>query len=224
MSTEKSITDKTVPDLKNAAKFEFITGPREGATVPVDRQSFFIGRSKNNNLILTDRTVSRKHAVLNFLDGQFILSDLDSFWGVHVNGERIKEMPIRTGDIIKFGHVKVRFVSGEAPALSGHKRPRNLRLLWPILAALAAVVVLVIYLAGGGKKNVGNETPREIEYNYQQGIRAYNVDKNIDSARAYWERVIELDPQKKTPQSRKAMILLKNLTGDAGGQERPVDQ
>jgi pSer/pThr/pTyr-binding forkhead associated (FHA) protein len=217
--SEKSITDRTAPDLDDAARFEFVSGPRKGASVAIDRQIFFIGRSRNNNLILTDRSVSRKHAVLNYLDGHFVLSDLDSYWGVHLNGKRVREAQLEDGDLIKFGVIEVKFRAGVAPSQGGATVKGGRRLLVPILTVSALVLIVILYFTLSGKKSTSKDVSREIEFNYEQGIKAYNVEKNPSKARMYWQKVLDLDPQKSTPQARKAMNLLGNLSDNTGGQE-----
>ncbi len=92
MPTEKSITEKNEELIDRNARFRFLIGRKAGKEVPIKREAFFIGRGPNNNLILEDRSVSRKHAVLNYMDGRFILSDLKSTKGVIVNGQKAGEI------------------------------------------------------------------------------------------------------------------------------------
>ena len=68
------------------AYLEVLNGPEVGQKTPISQETFFIGRDPNNHLVLSDRTVSRKHAVINQLDGKFIVSDLKSLKGLLVNG------------------------------------------------------------------------------------------------------------------------------------------
>jgi hypothetical protein len=71
--------------------------------------AFALGRSANCNRIFSDRTVSRRHAQLRWVNGGWVLSDLDSMNGTWVNGWRIKEAWIRDGDRLQLGRVEVRF-------------------------------------------------------------------------------------------------------------------
>jgi len=53
----------------------------------------YIGRSLDNDIVLEDPTVSRKHAVLKVFDNNSIfLNDLDSSNGTFINSERITEL------------------------------------------------------------------------------------------------------------------------------------
>jgi hypothetical protein len=83
----------------------------------------------------------------------------------------------------------------------------------------ALVLIVILYFTLSGKKSTSKDVSREIEFNYEQGIKAYNVEKNPSKARMYWQKVLDLDPQKSTPQARKAMNLLGNLSDNTGGQE-----
>jgi pSer/pThr/pTyr-binding forkhead associated (FHA) protein len=67
-----------------------------------------IGRSSSCQLVLSDDTVSRRHAEL-FLDGgRWILRDLGSSNGTWVNGRRVVEAEVRTGDVVHFGGCRLR--------------------------------------------------------------------------------------------------------------------
>lgn len=69
------------------AILEILNGPEAGAKTKIQTETFFIGRDPNNHLALSDRTVSRKHAVINHLEGKYVISDLKSLKGVLINGE-----------------------------------------------------------------------------------------------------------------------------------------
>jgi hypothetical protein len=69
-------------------------------------QSFFIGRDQSNQIILNDNMVSRRHAQLTLLDnGLVMIKDLGSSNGTYVNGKKITETYLSTGDIVKCGPV-----------------------------------------------------------------------------------------------------------------------
>src|SRR5579875_849630 len=63
-----------------------------------------IGRTNGNDLVISGRTVSRRHARLWFQDGHWFLEDLQSANGTLVNNVRIYQPRIlNDGDIISFG-------------------------------------------------------------------------------------------------------------------------
>jgi len=60
-----------------------------------------IGRLDNNDIILDDYKVSREHAVLKFVNDEFMLVDLASTHGTYVNDERIDRSTVQFGDMIR---------------------------------------------------------------------------------------------------------------------------
>lgn len=212
MPTEKSITEKNEELIDRNARFRFLVGRNAGKEISIKREAFFIGRGPNNNLVLEDRSVSRKHAVLNYMDGHFILSDLKSTKGVIVNGQKASEIILQNRDRIKMGGEVIEFLEGEPsiPIKTGGKKKAVM--LVAVVLFVVIVIASVIFF-WGGKKDTGLELERlrEIEFNYSQGIDAYNLEKNVESARTYWQRVLELDPESKTVQARNARKLLNNL-------------
>jgi hypothetical protein len=70
---------------------------------------FTIGRDRHMSLPILSRTVSRNHARINFRNGVYTISDLDSKSGVVVNDRKVTMTVMRHGDVIQIGHVKFRF-------------------------------------------------------------------------------------------------------------------
>jgi serine/threonine protein kinase len=69
-----------------------------------------IGRTNGNDLVISGRTVSRRHARLLFKDGHWYLEDLQSVNGTMVNNVRIyNPVLLNDGDTINFGDEKVIF-------------------------------------------------------------------------------------------------------------------
>lgn len=69
-----------------------------------------VGRTNGNDLIISGRTVSRRHARLWFDNGQWFLQDLGSANGTMVNNMRIfQPVALKDGDIINFGDEVVLF-------------------------------------------------------------------------------------------------------------------
>jgi hypothetical protein len=77
--------------------------------MPIASAVVTIGRELDNDIILDDKHVSRKHAQLRRRYGQYILYDLDSTGGTTVNGRPIREAPLQPGDLIVFAGVRLRF-------------------------------------------------------------------------------------------------------------------
>ena len=73
-----------------------------------DVVSITIGRSKENDIVIADNTVSRKHAIaeVRYYD-DILLIDQDSGNGTFQNDNRIKRVKISAGDDIRFGDFTV---------------------------------------------------------------------------------------------------------------------
>ena len=72
-----------------------------------------IGRALDNDLIIEDSRVSRHHAQLRRRYGRYVLYDLGSSGGTHINGYPVEECVLQSGDVISFAGVQVIF--GEDP-------------------------------------------------------------------------------------------------------------
>lgn len=72
---------------------------------PLDRAVINIGRRSDNQLVLSDPRVSRSHAQIRAVRGQYILFDLNSTGGTMVNGRRIHQCALKPGDVISLSGV-----------------------------------------------------------------------------------------------------------------------
>ncbi len=73
------------------------------------RFPFVIGRSNANDLVVIDKEVSRRHALIDCIGGIYVVEDLNSKNGILVNQKRRARALLRSGDIISFGQVDVVF-------------------------------------------------------------------------------------------------------------------
>lgn len=81
-------------------------GPLAGRLIPVERSPFTIGRSPENDLVVPEAAVSRRHARLENRRGRWFLLDLDSANGTFVNRQRVsasQPVPLNSGDVIAMG-------------------------------------------------------------------------------------------------------------------------
>lgn len=85
-----------------------------------------IGRHPNNTIQVLDRIVSKEHCHVDFVGGRYVLRDLGSLNGTYVNGERVSERPLYTGDEITMGSTRILvFVdyAGESPRAAAAPKP-----------------------------------------------------------------------------------------------------
>lgn len=78
--------------------------------VPIGSTNVRIGRHKDNDIILQNKTVHRQHAVLHMTsDKRFSIRDLGGENGTMVNGQRCNQKDLGDGDMIELGEVRLRF-------------------------------------------------------------------------------------------------------------------
>jgi hypothetical protein len=77
--------------------------------VPLGHDPLVIGRDPQNDIVLDDRRVSRKHAEIRVRLGRYTLYDLQSTNGTYVNGRRVAEIVLSDGDRIAIGGVEILF-------------------------------------------------------------------------------------------------------------------
>ncbi|HUR78106.1 MAG TPA: DUF3662 and FHA domain-containing protein [Acidimicrobiales bacterium] len=81
----------------------------DGTRVPVGEAPIRIGRAPENDLTLTDSTVSRRHAEIVRDGDAWVVRDAGSSNGTKVNGAGVVEQVLNDGDEIRVGSVALRF-------------------------------------------------------------------------------------------------------------------
>ncbi|MBN1516582.1 sigma 54-interacting transcriptional regulator [Candidatus Sumerlaeota bacterium] len=72
-----------------------------------------IGRSSDNDIQLVDRSISRFHCKLEHDGKDYVLTDLNSTYGVLVNGEKLEETrTLAKDDIVEIGNTRLVFNAG----------------------------------------------------------------------------------------------------------------
>ncbi len=89
------------------------SGPDKGNSIVVEGPVISIGTLTDNSFILSDKTVSRRHAELIEHKGCYIIRDLGSTNGTIVNGQRIIEARLEIGAVIKLGYTQLSYVPCE---------------------------------------------------------------------------------------------------------------
>lgn len=70
-----------------------------------------IGRSRDNDVVIENLSVSRNHGRVRRQGNKFVLTDLNSANGTFVNGVRISKTEIMDGDVVTVGKHKLLFVN-----------------------------------------------------------------------------------------------------------------
>ena len=98
---------------QSGGRFLVVKGPDRGESVDVGKNPVTLGSSPACSLVLTDKTVSRKHMDANWDDGGLLLRDLGSTNGCFFEGSRFKEITISFGSEFKVGRTVIKFVPSE---------------------------------------------------------------------------------------------------------------
>ena len=104
------------------------TGPNPGRVYELQKEEMTIGRDVNNDVVINDAEVSRKHARLILHSGGYVLEDLGSTNGTFVSGERlVGPHTLRPGEMITLGeNVSLAFESAfdaDATMVAGTAQP-----------------------------------------------------------------------------------------------------
>ena len=82
--------------------------------VALVRDEYSLGRAEDNAVRLTERNISRKHAVLKRNGSGWLLEDLNSYNGCYVNGVRVSGVhKLEHADLVQLGDYRLE-VSDEA--------------------------------------------------------------------------------------------------------------
>ncbi|AZP15685.1 FHA domain-containing protein [Streptomyces aquilus] len=95
------------PSAVTAVSMPGLTGTfRQPTTVrPLPTRTVRIGRADDNDLVIDDLVVSRRHAELRALpDGSYEIVDLGSHNGTYLNGSAVTRALLGPGDVVGIGH------------------------------------------------------------------------------------------------------------------------
>jgi pSer/pThr/pTyr-binding forkhead associated (FHA) protein len=142
-------------------------GPSKGIRYAIRTPLAQVGRGTNNDVRLTDESVSEIHAKLERRDDGWYVVDMNSTNGTYAGGSRVTgERRLEGAPDVRFGGVKLRFMpagmsAGDRPARASDERkrpaatptqdvmdappaPSTSRLLWVLLALVVAAAVFFV--------------------------------------------------------------------------------
>jgi len=92
------------------ARLKVLAGPGAGATLQLRFPSTTFGSSESNDYRFDENArLSPSHCTIVHENGRFLLRDLGSDEGTLVNGNRVTEIELRSGDVAEFGELRVEF-------------------------------------------------------------------------------------------------------------------
>jgi pSer/pThr/pTyr-binding forkhead associated (FHA) protein len=105
-----------------------------------------VGRDPDCDVVLSSRSVSRKHAIVERRGETWVARDLGSANGLFVEGRRVSEAPLAPGASLRFGDVEATFASGGASRTPSAELARSLTVA-PARAARPVALVVVVTLS-----------------------------------------------------------------------------
>lgn len=102
-------------------KLVSLKGPSPDSSFELDEQYVYrLGREPSGDQIealsLDSKTVSRNHAELSYEDGSWRIRDLESFNGIRVNKQKIRDAYLSDGDVIDLGEYSFKVDLGDWPS------------------------------------------------------------------------------------------------------------
>ena len=104
--------------------FRIISGEIAGREIKLEHgKEWIVGRAKECHVSINNSKLSRHHFKINQISTGFRIKDLDSSYGIKVNGVGVKDAPLKSLDVITAGPVEIQFIIadkniGEIPELS----------------------------------------------------------------------------------------------------------
>jgi two-component system, NtrC family, sensor kinase len=86
-----------------------IRGNDQGMRFELDDPTLRLGRDASNRLQIHDTEVSRHHAEIRRANRNYVISDLNSSNGTYVNGQRIRQHVLSSGDQLQVGNTLMLF-------------------------------------------------------------------------------------------------------------------
>jgi hypothetical protein len=136
-------TEMINPALLDGVSANFIVKGPSGVekAYPMRAITVTIGRSDQCDISVKDSSMSGRHAEVSKINGEIRVKDMGSANGIWLNGERVDDVELFDGDVLRLGQTSIRI-----DVVGGRKRPDAG--LSP--KVLAAIIAGVLVLAGAG--------------------------------------------------------------------------
>ena len=96
----------------------FKSGPNAGQSMPLSAETMSMGRGEENDIVIDDATVSRRHAAITFQEGQYFVEDAGSMGGTLVEGLQATRTLLTSGASLQLGQTEVVFMEAEVSSMT----------------------------------------------------------------------------------------------------------
>jgi hypothetical protein len=140
-------TEMINPALLDGVSANFIVKGPSGVekAYPMRSITVTIGRSDQCDIAVKDSSMSGKHAEISKISGEIRVKDMGSANGIWLNGERVDDVELYDGDVLRLGQTSIRI-----DVVGGRKRPDAGMSPKVLAAIIVGVVVLVGAIIGVG--------------------------------------------------------------------------
>ena len=118
-----------------------------------------VGRDASNRVSVDLAVVSKEHAIVRYETGNYVVEDLKSSNGTHLNGAPIAMSVLSPGDRIEIGNEQFVFVDASVSAAGAGRQglSKSLRLALVAFGTLVVLLVLLVWLAPSTPDSGGEE-------------------------------------------------------------------
>ena len=108
----------------------FLEGENEGVEIKLTpTRELNIGRSEESDVFLGEKKISRKHCQINVTEDEVRIVDFESTNGTLLNGKKISDAKLKSGDHLKIGsslvEVKIQLATGDDVDSEAGTKPRE---------------------------------------------------------------------------------------------------
>jgi pSer/pThr/pTyr-binding forkhead associated (FHA) protein len=98
------------------AKLVILNQGMTGRTFDLNVERTTVGRVEENTFQIADPSVSSRHAEIFLQGAELLIRDLNSTNGTFINGEKISEAVLKSGQVLRFGQVELKLDDGQPTA------------------------------------------------------------------------------------------------------------
>lgn len=190
---------------------EVLDGPSKGR-VKAFSDRVMLGRNESCDLVITDKTVSREHALIGLRGKRYEVVNLNEKNFTLLNEKEVQKAALKNGDVLTLGETSVKVTLGEEKGTGktkGKTNPVRIATLALVLVGLLAVIVIGVLPDSSQKKA---EAPSLLEQEQQKqasiedAARKREISVHLTNGKKYFDTgqftqalsryraVLEIDP------------------------------